>query len=107
MKPAFERVGFVHPITMMSAEDAAGYRRQLEEAEARHGADKNFRKILRRYPNLALPFVDGITRRPESTDVIAEPLGADLLVLDAPFFHQGREYQELRLLASGSALLGP
>ena len=86
MKAAFERDGFVCPITVMPAEDAADYRRQLEEAEARHGADKTFRKILRRYPNLALPFVDEITRRPEITDVIAEILGPDLLVLDAPFF---------------------
>lgn len=86
MKAAFERDGFVCPITVMSAEDAAGYRKQLEEAEAKHGADKTFRKILRRYPNLALPFVDEIIRRPEITDVIAEILGPDLLVLDAPFF---------------------
>ena len=83
---AFKRDGFVCPITVMSPQEATGYRRQLEDAEARFGADKSFRKILRRYPNLALPFVDEISRRPEITDLVAEILGPDLLVLDAPFF---------------------
>ena len=41
--------------------------------------------MLRRYPNLVLPFVDEITRLPAITDVIAEILGPDLS-LDAPFF---------------------
>lgn len=82
----FARDGFVCPITVMSATEASDYRRQLEEAEARYGADKTFRKMLRRYPNIVLPFIDEITRRPEITDVVAEILGPDLLVLDAPFF---------------------
>ncbi|MBO6560639.1 MAG: phytanoyl-CoA dioxygenase family protein [Nisaea sp.] len=83
---SFARDGFVCPITVMSPAEAAGYRRQLEASEAEYGADKTFRKMLRRYPNLVLPFIDEITRRPEITDVVAEILGPDLLVLDAPFF---------------------
>ncbi|WP_420405500.1 phytanoyl-CoA dioxygenase family protein [Nisaea sp.] len=83
---AFARDGFVCPIAVMSAAEAADYRRRLEAAEATYGGDKTFRKMLRRYPNLVLPFIDEITRRPEITDVIAEILGPDILVLDAPFF---------------------
>ncbi|UUX49610.1 phytanoyl-CoA dioxygenase family protein [Nisaea acidiphila] len=83
---AFARDGFVCPITVMSTDEAAEYRRQLEAAEAAYGADKSFRKMLRRYPNLVLPFIDEITRRPEITGAVAEILGPDLLVLDAPFF---------------------
>lgn len=83
---AFARDGFVCPITVMSAQEAADYRRQLEEAEAEFGARKEFRQGLKRYPNLLLPFMDELTRRPEITDVIAGILGPDLLVLDTPFF---------------------
>ena len=82
----FARDGFVAPITVMPAEVAAGYRKQLEDAEAKFGTQKTFRQGLKRYPNLLLPFIDEITRRPEITDVIAEILGPDLLILDAPLF---------------------
>jgi len=82
----FSRDGFVCPITVMSESDASRYRRQLEEAETRFGECDDFRLGLRRYSNLLLPFVDEITRKPEIIDIIAEILGPNLLVLDAPFF---------------------
>ncbi len=78
--------GFVCPITVMSEPKANDYRRQLEEIESRFRACDKFSQGLRRYSNLLLPFVDEITRRVEITDVIAEILGPNLLVLDVPFF---------------------
>jgi len=78
----FRRDGFVSPIDVMHLDEAAAYRQQLEDWEARHAN----RRCLRRYPNLVLPFIDEITRLPAITDVIAEILGPDLLVLDCPFF---------------------
>jgi non-heme Fe2+,alpha-ketoglutarate-dependent halogenase len=86
MRTRYDRDGFVYPIDIMSPEDAANYRKQLEDAEAQYRDQKEFRQALRRYPNLVLPFVDEITRRPEVTEPIAEILGPNLLVLDAPFF---------------------
>lgn len=83
---AFERDGFVFPIDVMSEDEANGYRRQLEDFEARYRDDKTRRRCIRRYPNLVLPFVDEISRRPEVTDAVAEILGPDLLALDCPFF---------------------
>ena len=83
---AFSSDGFVCPITIMSEPKANDYRRQLEEAEKRFRAFDAFSQGLRRYSNLLLPFVDEITRRAEITDVIAEILGPNLLVLDVPFF---------------------
>ena len=83
---AFSLDGFVCPITIMSEPKANDYRRQLEEAERRFRACDEFSQGLRRYSNLLLPFVDEITRRAEITDVIAEILGPNLLVLDVPFF---------------------
>jgi non-haem Fe2+, alpha-ketoglutarate-dependent halogenase len=82
----FERDGFVCPLTVMSEDQAHGYREQFEDAENRFGDQETFRQCLRRYPNLLLPFVDEISRAPQITDIIAAILGPDLLVLDAPFF---------------------
>lgn len=86
LKARYERDGFIYPLDVMSAQDAAGYRAQLEAAEARYGDEKTFRQALRRYPNLVLPFVDEVTRLPAVTDAVAALLGPDLLALDAPFF---------------------
>ena len=86
IKTAFARDGFISPLTAMSPEAAAGYRAQLEAAEARTEAEPELRKCLRRYPNLVLPFVDEISRMPAIVDAVAEILGDDLLVLDPPFF---------------------
>ncbi len=82
----FHRDGFVLPLTAMTAEAAGGYRAALEAAERRFAEEPTLRKCLRRYPNLVLPFIDQITRLPAITDAVAEILGPDLLVLDAPFF---------------------
>ena len=78
--------GFVCPISVMSEKEANEYLRQLQEAESRYNTCEEFRQGLRRYSNLLLPFVDEITRKAEITDIIAEILGPDLLVLDVPFF---------------------
>ena len=83
---AFFSDGFVFPITIMSEQKANDYRRQLEEVEKRYRTCEEFLQGLRRYSNLLLPFVDEITRKIEITDVVAEILGPNLLVLDVPFF---------------------
>lgn len=82
----FEHDGFVFPLDAMTEAEAIGYRHQLEALEARDCTDFPISQCLRRYPNLVLPFVDEISRRPEITNVVAEILGPDLLVLDCPFF---------------------
>jgi len=82
----YVRDGFVFPITIMSEAEARDYRNQLEALEAEDSPEYPVKRCLRRYPNLVLPFVDEILRRPEITDVVAEILGPNLLVLDAPFF---------------------
>lgn len=82
----FERDGFVFPVQAMTKEQAAGYRRQLEDFEATYREQREVRRCLRRYANLVLPFVDEISRLPAITDAVAEILGPDLLALDTPFF---------------------
>ena len=82
----FARDGFVCPLRVIPDAKALEYRTEFETAEQRFGGRKEFRQCLRRYPNLVLPFVDETSRAPAITDIIAEILGPDLLVLDAPFF---------------------
>ena len=82
----YERDGFVFPIRVMSEEQAGMYRSELEDAEAKYGERVDFKKAVRRYPNLVLPFVDEIARSPAVTDAVAKLLGPDLLALDCPFF---------------------
>jgi len=86
IRETYERDGFVCPIDVMSETEAASYRAELEQFEATLGREQRYRRCLRRYPNLVLPFVDEISRRPEITDAVAEILGPDLLALDTPFF---------------------
>jgi hypothetical protein len=82
----YQRDGFFFPLQVMDGAEASAYRAQLEDCEHRYQSDARLAKILRRYPNLVLPFVDEITRRREITDAVGQLLGPDLLVLDCPFF---------------------
>lgn len=82
----FTRDGFVYPITAMSEAQAAIYRTQLEDFENTHGREQQYRRCLKRYPNLVMPFIDEISRLPAITDAVAEILGPNLLALDTPFF---------------------
>ncbi len=86
LKSSYERDGFYSPIDVMSAEQAAAYRGELEEIEARIKDDKDKRRALRRHSGLVLPFVDAITRLPSVLEPVAAILGPDVLVLDTPFF---------------------
>lgn len=82
----YQRDGYYFPLQAMSSAQASNYRQQLEDCEQRYQSDPRLSQILRRYPNLVLPFVDEISRRSDITDAVAQILGPDLLVLDCPFF---------------------
>lgn len=82
----YQEDGYYFPLQAMSSAEAADYRHKLEDCEQCYQSDSRLYQIIRRYPNLVLPFVDEITRRPEITDAVAQILGPDLLVLDSPFF---------------------
>ncbi|MGI9476226.1 MAG: phytanoyl-CoA dioxygenase family protein [Hyphomicrobiaceae bacterium] len=86
IRERYERDGFVYPITVMSEVQAGNCRSQLEDFERTFGQEQQYRRCIKRYPNLVMPFIDEISRLPAITDAIAEILGPDLLALDAPFF---------------------
>lgn len=81
----YEADGFVFPVPVMPATEAAAHRATLEAAEAKAAA-MGRSEVFRRYSNTVLPFVDQITRARSVTDKVAELLGPDLLVLECSFF---------------------
>lgn len=83
---AYQRDGFRFPIRVMSPEQAAIYRADLETAEAMAAERPDGRRFFREYANVSLGFVDEITRSPAVTGPVAAILGEDLLVMACSFF---------------------
>ncbi len=86
IRKTYDRDGFVCPITVMTTAQADQYRAQLEDFEQTFGREQQYRRCIKRYPNLVMPFIDEISRLPTVTNAVAEILGPDLLALDTPFF---------------------
>ena len=82
----YEQDGFCFPIEAMTPDEALGYRRRLEDAEAVFEGDADSLGAVRNHCNLVLDFVDEITRRPSLTELVSELLGPDLLVWGCSFF---------------------
>ena len=85
-KTAYDRDGFFFPIDLFSSTEAAGYRALFEEAEASVGDHKDRRRAMFGCGNLALSFVDQISRSPVILNTVSEILGPDLLVWGMDFF---------------------
>jgi ectoine hydroxylase-related dioxygenase (phytanoyl-CoA dioxygenase family) len=86
----YRRDGFAFPIRVMAEEQATALRAELEAAEAKAhalpGDPAEATRFFREYSNLALGFVDRLTKDPAVTDPVAAILGEDLLVLTCSFF---------------------
>lgn len=82
----FARDGYVSPVRVFSADQAAAYRRRLEDAERRAGERRLSDVLFREYANIALDFVGEIVAAPAVTDPVAGILGEDLLILGCSFF---------------------
>jgi non-haem Fe2+, alpha-ketoglutarate-dependent halogenase len=82
----YARDGFYFPIRVMTEADAAACRAELEKAETMAAGQEDGRRFFRDYSNVALGFVDRISRSPAVTDPVAAILGEDLLVMSASFF---------------------
>jgi non-haem Fe2+, alpha-ketoglutarate-dependent halogenase len=83
---AYARDGFYFPIRVMAEAEAADCRAELERAEAMVAGREDGRGFFRDYSNVALGFVDRISRSRAVTDPVAAILGEDLLVMSASFF---------------------
>ena len=83
----YRRDGYFFPIDVMSAEQAAHYRAQLEAVERERGAgDERFAAAAFRFSHLVMPFADEITRLPAIVEPVKALLGPDLLVWGTTFF---------------------
>ncbi|MEM8971644.1 MAG: phytanoyl-CoA dioxygenase family protein [Pseudomonadota bacterium] len=85
-RETYERDGYAFPIRVMSLDQAANYRAQLEAVEADVAEDKEKSKAIRSFGNLVLPFIDEITKSDAVTGPVSRLLGDDLLVFGVSLF---------------------
>jgi hypothetical protein len=76
--------GYVSPVRVMAAEEAAALRRELEAAEARTGGP--LRGDLRHKSHLLFPFLADLIRHPRLLDAVEDVLGPDILCWNTNFF---------------------
>ena len=79
----YQREGFVSPVRVMSAAEAGGYRRKLEEIEASGRLPAG---ALRTKCHLLLTWIDEIVRHPGVLDAVESIVGPDILVWGTSFF---------------------
>ena len=75
--------GYYAPIRVMSADDAARVRGQLEAREAAHGALKG---SMRHKSHLLFTWLDGLIRHPAILDAVEGVIGPDILCWSSTFF---------------------
>jgi len=81
---AFARNGYHFPLTALSAEEALGYRRRLEQSEAALGGP--MRGTLRSKPHLLFTWANELIRHPAILDAVEDILGPNLLAWSSSFF---------------------
>jgi hypothetical protein len=79
----YGRHGYYAPIPVMSADEAAAIRLQLEAHEASHGALKG---SMRHKSHLLFTWLDGLIRHPAILDAVESVLGPDILCWSSTFF---------------------
>jgi non-haem Fe2+, alpha-ketoglutarate-dependent halogenase len=81
---AFARNGYHFPLRALSADEALGYRRRLEQSEATLGGP--MRGTLRSKPHLLFTWANELIRLPAILDAVEDILGPNLLVWSSSFF---------------------
>jgi ectoine hydroxylase-related dioxygenase (phytanoyl-CoA dioxygenase family) len=82
----YNRDGFVFPIDVLTAEEAASLRADLEAAEAEVAHDPEKLSILRTYTDRVLPAFDSLVRHETLINAASAVLGPDLMVWSAQVF---------------------
>ena len=52
LRETYERAGYVFPLEVMAADEAAAFRRALERVEGDYAGDPDFAKVMRNHPHL-------------------------------------------------------
>ena len=82
----YDRDGFVFPIDVVSASQAAELRNDLETAETELADDPERLALLRSYPDRLLPSFDALVRHPALIAAASQVLGPDLMVWSSGLF---------------------
>jgi non-haem Fe2+, alpha-ketoglutarate-dependent halogenase len=80
----YREEGYVSPVRVMAADEAAGLRRELEEVERRMGGP--LCGDLRHKSHLLFPFLADLIRHPLLLDAVEDVLGPDILCWNTNFF---------------------
>src|SRR6202012_3185233 len=80
----FKQLGYVFPFRAMSPDEAADYRRVIEEYEAASGDDVN--KTLKIKGHLALPAIVGLACNPKILDAVEDLIGPNIMLFGASIF---------------------
>ena len=87
---AYRRDGYLFPIDIVGADEAATWRRRLQAIEARYEQDASLPRPLddymRRNAHLTMPSFAQLALDPRILDAVESLLGPDLLVWSAEFF---------------------
>ncbi len=83
---AYGRDGFICPVDVVSADEAAELRADLEAAEAVLADTPDRLALLRSYPDRLLPSFDRLIRHPALHAAVTPILGPDLMVWSAGLF---------------------
>lgn len=82
----FAKDGYVFPVDVLNSDEAATYRRQLEELERRIGGSKLGNKAQLNYPHVIFRFAHAIVTHPRILDAVEAILGPDILIWGSTFF---------------------
>ncbi len=81
---AYRRDGFVHPIRIMSADQAEALRRRFDALEAATGAEAQSRFKIKAH--LPFPWLNRLIRNPVMLDAVEDLIGPDILCWGSSFF---------------------
>lgn len=82
----FVRDGYVFPVDVLSRDQAARYRQELEALELRARGNKLGNKSQLNYPHVIFRFAHEIVCHPRILDAVEAILGPDILVWGSTFF---------------------
>jgi hypothetical protein len=82
----FARDGYAFPVDVLSPDQAAAYRRDLEALEKQTRGDTLGNKNQLNYPHVIFRFAHEIVTHPRILDAVAAILGPDILVWGSTFF---------------------
>ena len=81
---AYKRDGAISPVTLMSRDEMAGYRRKFDELEETIGAEAQSRYRIKAH--LPFPWLTELIHHPRLLDAVEDVMGPNLLVWGTSFF---------------------